>query len=207
MRLTIYGLTLLLLSACSRPAAADVIINFEEVGGNVRATYSGTLDLSGLSFTSGNSSLNVHRVGSTGGGRFINSYPHGSGVNQYTDPFASVPDVWKTGSFVNVNGGHGGDHFVVYNGGTNPLRLLASDITGTTWNGSGFLQWDSTTIAGLDLDLSVDRIWTLNNGSGDTITMSAVPEPSAAASLGLIGAVFSLRRRRRASGNRKRERS
>ena len=164
-------------------AYSDVIINVQETGdGHVTMNYSGTLDVSGLSSSNGLIG-NSHRIMSDG--IILNGF--GSAGNIYSSPFSSTPGAWKTRG-IQDSDSFSGDDFTIFG---SSMALATADITSDVWSGSGMMQWDNTDIATLQWDLSVDRVWTLNNTAANTITLTqtAVPEPSGFVCLGVVGLV------------------
>ncbi|MEM0926505.1 MAG: hypothetical protein AAGJ83_10745 [Planctomycetota bacterium] len=185
----------------SNESRGDVVVRVSEIEGNVVVQYGGTLDLTGLTFTIGNtttdsSSLTTYSTGDA----IINAFATDDGGTFFDDPFASVP----TGDWLSVGGPADvtfqSNHFVVLPAGDfeNPLRLHTADIEAGVWSGTGGFRFNGTTIADLGLDLSQDRIWTLNNGASNTIRLTAIPEPAMAVGLlGLTTAMTFRRSRRR----------
>jgi hypothetical protein len=204
----LYGLLLFSTLVCSQ-AYADVTFNLVETAGNVRLEYSGTLNLAGLSYFDGVLPTEEHRLRlvsvSAGPGSNYNAIVQlyaGSPIRTFTNAFSSAPGVYYTGNALQPSSYGGNAIFLPTSSlATNAtLRFAQSDILNDTWTGSGFMQWDGTTIAALGIDPS-SRTWILNNAAANKITMgvvsapvSAVPEPtstiwlSTAAVVGLLSA-------------------
>jgi len=190
-----------LLAFCvSRSAHPAVVISAIETGGDVLVSYSGTLDLSGLTFSTQNATSDAHQFQNSSGtaSAFVNAFATTDGGSFYSNPFSSRPSTdWVSATTVEADI-FSGNHLALFTGGTSPdpLRLHSSDVVGTTWSGSGFMQFNSTTLVGIGLDLSVDRVWTINNATADTITLTAIPEPGTLVFLGLFGTRLVFVRRR-----------
>lgn len=174
--------------AVAGPAAADVLITVEEVGGNVVMNYAGTLDVSSLT-TLVTDTEDDHRVRLAG--TIANEFATVGGGTEFNDPFVSQTDSWNSGA--DVADSFSGSLFTLT---LSNLLVRTTDITGSTWSGAGQLQWDNTDVAGLQWDLDEDRVWTLNNSAADTITLTVIPEPGSLALLGAAGLAYAARRRR-----------
>lgn len=173
----------------SSQSHASLIMNaWETDSGHVRFEYDGTLDLTGLAAPDVVNTGDSHTIGARLGGFFRNSSSSTLGGSAYSSIFSTSPAAWKTGT--HIASSFGGNSLFL---GSQGLIVHTADISDDVWSGSGFMQFDSTTLAGLGVDLSVDRIWTINNTAADTITLrnfnpstaSAVPEPSSLLLLGL----------------------
>lgn len=183
-----------------RSAHPAVVISAIETGGDVLVSYSGTLDLSGLTFSNQNATSDAHQFqnNSLTASAFVNAFATTDGGTFYSNPFSSTPSTdWVSATTVEADI-FSGNHLALFTGGTSPdpLRLHSADVVGTTWSGAGFMQFNSTTLLGMGLDLSVDRVWTINNASADTITLTAIPEPGTPVFLGLFGTRLLFLRRR-----------
>ena len=187
----------------SSQAHASLIVNaWETGGGNVRFEYDGSLNVADLSggIISGSDS---HVINSRSGGQFRNTFLKDNGTSIFSSTFSTTPAAWKTGFTPATTFGGTSLFFAV--GGS--LTVHTTDIVDDVWSGSGFMQFDGTTLAGMGVDLSVDRVWTINNTAADTITLrnfnptSAVPEPRGLllfclCIVGLIGKSFLNRTRK-----------
>jgi hypothetical protein len=180
------------LALTATSAQAAVILQFEESGGNVTATLTGTIDLTGLT-RHGNDDSGF--TGSLGNGSSLYVLkgapaPHDRYANAGTataSGLTATPDSLSGGSF-----GYAGSAF--FPDGPTPLNDPAYAPSGTfTWTGK--------TLADIGLDAlttTPTTVWTITEagGSGDTIQFALVPEPSTTALLGLGGLALILRRRK-----------
>lgn len=178
------------LLVCASSAQAAAIMSFQEVGGNVVGTLSGSLNLNGMTFSSGWSSGSnyVDPVE----GLFGTGAP-GSNQDGYLDQVAG--GVWGTGGATSASSTTGDAVFLW--GGGGDLWLPGGYVSGGAL--SGTLSFAGASLASLGATLG-DHVYTLS--SGDTLTVrvgAAVPEPGSLAlavtSLSLLG--LSVRRRRR----------
>jgi hypothetical protein len=177
-------------------AQAAVILQFEESGGNVTATLTGTIDLTGLTRHSDNDSSGPWVLGNGSSLYILNDGsvgPH--------DRYASAGAATASGLSATPDSLSGGEPFgfggsAFFSDGGTPLNDPAYAPSGTfTWNG--------TTLAGIGLSAlttTPTTVWTITEagGSGDTIqfALAPVPEPSTTALLGLGGLALILRRRK-----------
>lgn len=206
-------LTMTALCTIGNRANADLMLQFSEVGGNVRLDYQGTLDLTGLTFSTVQSlaERRIRLVAPIGG----NVAPYTAIINlnagttrEYSSPFASGPSVPFTTQTTPPASSSGGNslHLPTISTAQNAtLRFDVADFNVNTpdiWTGAGFMQWNNTTLAAMGIDAS-PKTWVLNNAAGNRITLgiTAVPEPSSLVLLGVaVGACALVRRYR--LGNR-----
>jgi hypothetical protein len=195
------GIGLAATLALSGSAEAAVVITGQEVGGNVEFSYSGSLDLTGLTFSgTDNFGIPANPEIVTGppatfqfGTGSFDSYLSSSIVNYPSLGVSSIVTVADTTS--------GGLLSPTYLSGFTELLLVPAGYT------SGASLSGSASFTGSFLSLGIDTangpyVWTLSNG--ETLTMqfgaTAVPEP-----LTLLGAsaaiAFGAGFKRRKSGN------
>jgi len=150
---------------------AAIVINAQEVGGDLLFSYSGSLDLTDFNFT-GTFSL------STG---FTPSFPPqialGTGEgDSYIGSFLSKPDNFGTGDSVSDSSANIGGLFAIFS----PFDqiFVPTGYNGGTISGSSQFPGVSFASAGIDT-ANAPYVWTL--GNGDTITLqftqTEVPEP------------------------------
>ncbi|BDC52710.1 hypothetical protein F183_A50250 [Bryobacterales bacterium F-183] len=165
--------------------------HFSETGGNVRLEYSGTLNLAGLSYIDGLTSVEEHRlrlltpINGTSYNAII-QLGDGTQLRTFTSAFSSAPGVYYIGSAL-VATSYGGNAIVLPTSSlaqNATLRFAQSDIVNDAWTGSGFMQWDGTTFAAWGIDTAT-KTWVLNNAAANKIIMTfgsapvaTVPEPS-----------------------------
>tara|TARA_B100001248_G_scaffold253665_1_gene231165 strand:- start:294 stop:887 length:594 start_codon:yes stop_codon:yes gene_type:complete len=181
---------------------AAITITFDQTGNDVVSYYSGTLD------TNDPNIFDYSRLGSAYNfnpslGYFTNQpggwrTPAGSYVvdnSSSNSPFYDGPRLGSGRGF--GSGGQinptetSGDAFGIFQ---NSLVLPDDWTSGSTI--SGQMTWANTSLESLGVDTSQVHTWTLR-GTGDTITMSVVPESSNYALLlgGLALGLVALRRR------------
>ncbi|MEM1296017.1 MAG: hypothetical protein AAGH89_11675 [Verrucomicrobiota bacterium] len=205
MRIT-FPSSLILLSFfllfCQRGVArADVVLTFVEREGNVRVSYEGELDLSGLSFEDTTPGTARHVIGRNTNdpqslGIFANTFAPAQGRRTYSSPFSSVPSApWALGATVAADE-FGGDHLFFHNSAAAPLQLDPSNFIGSTWSGSGFMQFNDTTLADFGLRITGEPTYVVNNAAADSIRLTAIPEPGVAAMLCFFTMGVTMRRRR-----------
>ncbi|MDB4353115.1 PEP-CTERM sorting domain-containing protein [bacterium] len=199
---------LLAVTALSQPASAGIIINAIESSGDVIISYSGSLDLSGFSTTSIASISSRVRGGGTSKTAIIQFAPSSGNQTRYLSPF--------TGVFPTTGNGGIGPGTTLFNatsttGGTIPFGVSSTDIyvdislpaNSLVTGLSGSATYAGKTLTDLGIATGT-YTWTLKN-SADTIVFNAgssggsgaVPEPSTAIVMGLLGIVGLAGNRRR----------
>jgi hypothetical protein len=171
--------TLALASFGSR-ADAGFVINVTQVGSNVVATGSGSIDLAGLSFLfSGVDSSGVN----PGNGVIVIGPPVITSVDVYSG--VTGPISFGGGGFTHASSGNG--DLVAIEGALGDIVVPAGYGSGTSLSGSA--TFDNTTIAGLGLTPGT-YVYTWGVGpSADSLTVNVAPEPSSMVT-GLIGMVL-----------------
>ena len=167
-------------------AHGAITINMQESDGDVVFSYSGSLDIAGL--TSGASGT---------GGNSIHPQVSGMVFGGYLEIYFGVllgPTEFGPGSLTNANVGNAGDAFASI-GGFNELGLPFGYVSGTEIGGT--MTFQSTDFSTLGIDTNTGPyVWTLTNAAADTITLQVVPEPTSALFFCSTGALACLRRRR-----------
>lgn len=171
-------------------ASAAITINMRQTGGDVVFDFSGDLDLASNS-PSPEFNENLFLIIWPGLGA-INFAGPGIRMNKY-EAVLSGPSSFGLGGVANPD-------FSTFGGLTidpevGDLYLPQGYLSGDSLSGSMTFQSDTFDTLGID-DESAPYVWTIA-GSGDTITLRVVPEPSSALLLAGLGAAFSMRRRRR----------
>ena len=183
--------SLFLMLALTLPARSAVLITVEELSGNVLFSYSGSIDLTGLSV-----------AGSTNGAAFVTpSYQgvssalgFGRGNSMYGYAGTVMPR-FGTASF--TQGTATGSGFSIFANGY--LALAQNYVSGSLI--SGTLTLVNQTAASLGLIDGVYKM-TLSNGDYAQLTIGSVPLPAALPLLGGSMAAFGLvgwRRRRQSN--------
>ncbi|MEM9838221.1 MAG: hypothetical protein AAF830_03605 [Pseudomonadota bacterium] len=170
----------------SANAAVEVVIT--ESGGGVTATYSGSIDLTGLA-EFGSDTQDRAQIGPVSG--FVISIPNADVT------FWRVPDPWTpfgTGGGVST-GSASGDAFALF---TDPaLGLPTGYVSGSAL--SGMVTFAGETFASLGISLGV---FTSDLGNGDSVSVivgDAAPVPVPAAALLFAPAALAFARRRKAA--------
>jgi hypothetical protein len=179
----------------SSTASANIKLVIAKVGSDVIASYSGSLDTTGMGF--GNVSTATSDRMSSSAPRF---YALGA-----EDQMASVVFFGDQTWLVAPTAFGTGDNFEattadIPSGNTfffepGAIRLAQSYVSESPLSGS--LTFENTSLADMGINPGIG-IMTATFGSGDTLTVDAVPEPSTyAALLGLMALTFAAARRRR----------
>jgi hypothetical protein len=184
----------LLIATFGGQAGAALIIDVSQVGANVVATGSGTIDLTGLTYLGGFST----NAGTIPDIALIYVGPSGT-LDVYTG--ASGPTSFGSGGDTTAPSSGTGDIFGVQGNGLSLGSLIdvpAGYVSGSPLSGS--MTFDNTTIASVGL---TPGTYTYTWGSGTdadslTINIASVPEPSSlimAGAAALAGLGLWIRRR------------
>lgn len=194
---------LLAAGAVHRPASAAIVMTAQEIGGDVVFSYSGTLDVAGLTRGASTGSIDNSRVrGSPSFVQFTNR--SGNNAWPYSSAFSSSPSNIGTGTLridADIS-----SVTAVFGVSTSSL-YLDDQLVEADWlsEKSGSMTFQGTTLAVLGVDPGT-YTWVLNNGAADTITLTAsqaVPEPSSLMLFGAGGLVCAfVSGRRRLMGRR-----
>lgn len=177
---------------CARTAHAAVIMTLEQVGPDVVATGSGTVDLAGLTYEFSGSGLGPYIHPSTSG------LLVGAGGNYGLYGAISGPASFGTGNGTVASSGTGGGLGLV----SDVIDVPQGYVSGTPLSGTA--TWDSTTLAALGVTTGT-YTWTWGSGAdADSLTLyagvpapSSAPEPASVLELTLGAAALALFRRLR----------
>jgi len=186
----------LLLTTVAQPAAAAIVMTANEIGNDVVFSYSGTLNLAGMSAFD-NTSIATSRVWASG--TLVQWRTAANNISsRYLNAFSSRPQNLGSGSLTSADTSSATGLFGV--SGSNLYldnTLTASDWLNTTQSGS--MTFQNNTLAGLGIAEGT-YTWVLSGTAADTITLNAVPEPSSLALFGVGGVVFACVAYRRRAG-------
>lgn len=178
-------------------AQADVIINFTELPGAVRADWSGTLNLSGIPLSP---ALTSSQGGMASGSGVFLGYSPASSVIRLSDPLVIVPSMqaFGTDTVYTFATGFSGTAFGFDSVGR--FGIESTYVSNAPLAGSLTFGGESYTSLGLSPTVTPYE-WTLTNGDQFFVSINssaAVPEPSAFLLLlvGACSAVFVRHRRR-----------
>ncbi|HTU89600.1 MAG TPA: PEP-CTERM sorting domain-containing protein [Gemmataceae bacterium] len=196
----ILGALALLLGGVGQ-ARAEFIITFSQVGDNVEADGSGSIDTTALTGPFGVSSVDPPRVNANQGVVALGPSPAPSQL----DLFVGFSGPASFGSGTEYDASTSSGPRISIEGAAGGLFLPAGYVSGTSLSDSN--TWDNTTISGLGLTTGT-YTWTWGTGANaDSLEViipsaSATPEPASLTLLG-IGALCSLgygwRRRRQSA--------
>ena len=193
------------LIAAAGQLQAALIVEFSEVGGDTTMSYSGSLEFTGLAFSTASvgSSTGVGLYSSSesdedGSGVLWNT---GIAVREYLSPWSSSPDFTAGPDFEDVGTPTFTQQFVLF---SDLVLFDPNDFVGDVWSGSGVSTFSGVPLASL-VNVDTPVVWTLDNSAADTVTWqndsaAAVPEPSSFALFGIgacVAGVGAARRRRR----------
>jgi hypothetical protein len=186
----------LLLTTVAQPAAAAIVMTANEIGNDVVFSYSGTLNLAGMSAfdvtsitTSRVRALDTIVQWRTAANRFS---------SRYLNAFSSSPQTLGSGSLTSADTSSATAVFGV----SGPNLYLDNTLTASDWlntTQSGSMTFQNNTLAGLGIAEGT-YTWVLSGTAADTITLNAVPEPSSLALFGVGGVVFACVAYRRRAG-------
>jgi len=188
-------LFLVALTSLHTAAHADVIISFQEVGSDVVASYSGSLDLTGASPVSSGQNANVVYLWPAQSQFYSFSRSVGN-YDGWLFPSVVVP-TFGTGSMGigNANLTTGFNFSFDNAGGGNGIGVTSGYTSGAAFAGSA--TFENATFSSLGITPGT-YTWTAGNNNM-TLTTQAVPEPatSAMAFVGLAYGTYSMFRRRK----------
>jgi hypothetical protein len=198
-------LTALLFSALfAGNAFAGFIINVEQVGADLKFSYSGSMVMAGsgsesdaVGYGYGQNTNDIFRV--WGGGTT------GNWEGVVTPTFSNRSDFLSgSGTALGASLASGSTNFLVRTTATaNTLRFSLGSVGAGTKTVSGSFTVASRTLASIGYTANTSRTWSwTENGqsfvAGNTLTINAVPEPSSIAVVGgLVAGLSVLSRRRR----------
>jgi hypothetical protein len=184
------------LAALGSQARAGIVVDISQVGANVMASWSGSVDLTTLNGVGNGGYQPLVNAGV--GWVFVGPESGGGAWGGLTGPSS-----FGTGPFVAASSASGDSFgFEASNSGfSEPVFYLPSEYaSGTALSGTA--TYDNTTIAALGLTPGT-YAWTWGAGGGAdslTVNIAGVPEPSslamAATAMGLLGGLGAYRRRR-----------
>lgn len=168
--------TLIGLGLAAPVAQASYLVTVEQVGSNVVASGSGTIDLTGLTFDGGFASGPAALDPSIG---YINTGPTTSvGLDAYTG--FTGPTSFGSGGFTGASSGTGDSVEIIGSSGTYGVPLL--------WVPSGYVSgsalsdnstYDSATFSSLGLTPGTyEWTWGIGANQNFTLQIEATPEPS-----------------------------
>jgi hypothetical protein len=183
-RVTAFAAILLVFGTLIGNAGASVIIQAYEAGGDVTLSYSGTLSGTLTDYSNAGTSPSINPAA----GRlwFFPSEKAGSYVDVNYFSSTTLTPAFGTGGGSAATSASG-DTFLVGGASFNHrIFVEKSYVPGSMLNGQMTFESSSLNDLGIDLSGGPLTLATLA-GSGDTITIEAIPEPATIAFVGLFG--------------------
>jgi hypothetical protein len=179
MKTTILAATLIALSSLATRGYAAIVMSIAPAGDNVVLSFSGSLNISGLTKVD----VVAGNYGAINGSNNVYFSFNSAQADAYVNSISSVIMQSPTSETTGVDDIATGDTFGVFLDGDD-IYLPDGYISGSQISGSSI--FPDTSLAELGLTPGVTGfVATLNNGSGDTVSLSVIPEPSSALLLGL----------------------
>ena len=187
-------------------ARADVTITIQQVGSDVVASFSGTYDVNACSLVSAstseavrintNSALIRFGAGSSSNnpGPSLTTNPYRLDYQRYDCSFTSAPTDYGQGQFGNLANRNyvastgTGDRFGIIND-TGFESVYIPTGVGKSGSLSGGIIFNDVTLNDLAVGIGTSTYQWVSNGT-QTVTINAIPEPSAFTFFGLIGVVL-----------------
>lgn len=184
-------------------ARADVTITIQQVGSDVVASFSGTYDVSEcvqvddsiFAAVRINSNDALLRFGAgTGPSPSQTSSPYTVAYQQYSCTFTMAPNDFGQGQI----GGSLSQPYVASSGTGDRFGIINDDslkavyiptLAATSGSLSGSVTFDDVTLNDLAVGIGTSTYQWVSNGT-QTVTINAIPEPSAFTFFGLIGLVL-----------------
>jgi hypothetical protein len=187
-------------------ANAGVTFTFEEVGGNVVMTSSGSIDTLGLVSAPlmGWGSVGIYNsgamtvMGATTGE--TSELDLAFAFNSGTDFSAWMPGPALNSSFYIFTVTAGSKQFATYSGGAPHLPglgIVSNDLVGSVWTPDQTWTANGTTFASIGLNPGTYTVSDAVSGESITYQIGPVPEPTSALLVGLGGMLLMSRSRRR----------
>jgi len=183
-------LILIVILASAATSRAAITLTIQEIGSDVEASYTGTLDTTNMNFT-GNLLGSPVKINPSEGLFYADIVDSHS---EATSPWNQAPTAFGSGGeelpeSVSVSSGNS------FSFSPSVVRLSNSFFSGDSLDGS--LTFENETLQTLGI---TPGTYNATFGSGDTFTINAIPEPSSYGFLlgaaGLATAIFCRRRRR-----------
>jgi hypothetical protein len=182
------------LSGLLTQESAAINVTIEEIGTDVVASWSGTIDvssLSGVAYPFNDGSFVIASASAVGSGN--------AGMFYYTGVFDSVINDFGSGGFKTADSATGTSFSAQFDDQQNRIVLPSGFTSGSI---SGSVTFNNETLSSLGITENYTFSTGLTLGAGKTDTFNfqtiAVPEPSAYAAIsGLVALFFLVSRRRR----------
>ena len=195
-----FALAIVCSSLLHNATDAAMIVNIEEVGSDVVASYTGSIDLTGIGFNSLGSANTNRIVATVGQVNWQNGVATKASLTDFgKNPWTVAPSAFGTGGVFSP------DSLSIAAGNafgfqSNGFYIEPSYVSGSPISGS--MTFENQTLASMGINAG-DGIMNATFSSGDTLTVNAVPEPTSIAFLatgGLAVGGLAVARRRRGTG-------
>jgi hypothetical protein len=182
------------LAGTGSAARAAYVVTLQQVGANVVATGSGSIDLADLSEAgnfSSHSSLEADDSALN-----VGPSPNNTAITLYQGTVSGPSNFGPGFNDENISSSSGnGDFTGIYGQSDGAVNVPDGYLSGEALAGNA--TWSGTTLAGLGVTQGT-YVWTWGTGvNTDSFTLNVVPEPSSCVLIGTASAALLMRRRRR----------